>query len=138
MQRRTREEEASLEEVEKKYAWWRRHRIKRGPIPSDLMELAVKLVKRHGLGTIVKTLRINQTTLKGKVQEYESSGKGAISASFLEIPVKSPQLNPTPRLGGSAVIEFENPDGYKTRFYTNRDLSKEIEESLKLFYGEER
>jgi hypothetical protein len=74
-----------LIDIKAKFDAWRAARGKRGRIPEQLWELALSLVDRYPLTTIVKELHLNMRQLKLRLDDQKAEPAKAIKTEFLEI-----------------------------------------------------
>ncbi len=58
----------TLEEVQKKFEHWRETRKSRKPIPKELWNDAVTLLKKHPISKVSKALRLNNTALRDRIR----------------------------------------------------------------------
>lgn len=124
--------DVSLEYAKIRYAEWRKSRNKRSRIPAELIELALSLRNKYGIGQITSNLGLNHTDFKKRIQNLTDQNPTP-AAKFIEIPLSEiPFPKNNDRKG---CIEFENPDGYKLRFYAADDIGGKIDKSLNIFFG---
>ncbi len=126
-----------------RFEQWREQRLRRGPIPRELLTAAVGLMGRYPRRMLAKTLRLNYGHLKvetadtvgrsgGTVRRISRSvAPGARSSAtgqqglgngvqkvrgpmFIKIPLARSGAGQGWGLG-PGVIEFENPRGFKAR-----------------------
>lgn len=96
-----------LAEAKKRVEHWRRTREKAGPMPEDLWDVAVRLVRRHGTNPVARALNLDYYSLKrrcntsGRVRGRTRPTRGSRSRSravpspaFVEVDVTSPQITP--------------------------------------------
>lgn len=74
-----------LADAVKQFEHWRTTRTKRGPIPTELLELAKSLKTQYGITKIARALKINCTQLKNHL-----SSTTILSEPFIECPVQPP------------------------------------------------
>lgn len=108
----------SLEEVEKQFEEWRRHRGRREKIPPALWEAAASLSGQYSVYQISKRLRLHYRTLKNRVgaecpasagSEKEEAIIGPKGSAFIELDMISP------RAASEYLIEMEKPGGAKMK-----------------------
>jgi len=88
---------------------WRSQRLGGGRIPHKLWELAVRLVRRHGVSRTASVLHLDYYSLK-KRAETAASESPSHSPAFLELP--APVL-----AGKQAVFELDNRAGATLRVH---------------------
>jgi hypothetical protein len=86
---------------------WRSRCLGRGRIPQELWELAVQLVRRHGVSRTASVLRLDYYSLK-KRAETAGSERPPRSPAFVELP--SPVLT-----GKQCLFELDNRAGTTLR-----------------------
>jgi hypothetical protein len=74
-------------EDKRRFAAWRRHRKKRGPVPPELWQRALAHVGDLGLNRVSREFRLNYTQLKRKAQQGHQPlpGKDRGAAAFVEL-----------------------------------------------------
>lgn len=155
MQKEKRQQEEALKAVTKRLEHWRIHREKRGPIPPEILKALKPLTQNYPLSWLTEILRVNYGTLK-KVKNTAGSDMSRGSqkrtdqrTTFMKIPPPSGLHGGGPRserLGSVEpershplrTIEFETPQGYKTRFTTPFDSTPHIERLLKTLFESPR
>jgi hypothetical protein len=104
---------ARLEDVQRRFERWRRTRRIPARIPGPLWAAAVAMAGTYGVAQTAKTLRVNYSALKQRVDEGAARGKPERSAvaTFLE-------LAPPTRAGGcQCTLELEDAFGAKMRVH---------------------
>ncbi len=79
----------TLEQVRQRFEFWRQRRKKRTRIPHNLWQAAIALSEEYSIYHLSKTLRVNYTTLKSKVENAnttEESPSHTLSTPFIELP----------------------------------------------------
>lgn len=113
-----------LAKLEKEVAHWRRVRKLPCPMPREFWDRAVVLAADLGVGKVARALRLNQTTLKGRM---EDTGKAdSYLATFIELLPAGPSATP-PTTGsshffGECALEVDSLDGLRLRVML-KDLS---------------
>lgn len=98
---------SDLESVRTRYEEWRANRVGRARVPESLWELAVPLVKTHGVAVVAKALTLNYAGLKRRASEAER--RGADSGSpFVEFKLGQPSHTM------ECEVELLDTDGAKT------------------------
>jgi hypothetical protein len=137
MQREIPSSTESLETVKRQFELWRRQRTKRGRLPGELVERAITLAGSDNLSRIAKTLRLDYAYLKEKVEEHKKK-EFLQRPSFVEIPIKTVEVEGAVCAPRRCVLEIETPGGWKARFYSPDESGVAMQESLKMFFGEGR
>src|SRR5215471_20342359 len=99
----------TLEETRQQLEHWRSTRACRARVPEALWAAAVGLARQHGLYPTARTLRLDYTRLKERV-ESAGEGEGHAPRRTREVPPSFVEL----RAAGSAAeceIEWERPGG---------------------------
>ncbi len=101
-----------LARVHRRFERWRRTRQRRSPIPDALWALALEAARAHGLHQTARTLRLNHTALKQRLNAAgDPAGGPPAGATFVE-------LMPAPTAGGPAcTLELETAGGAKLRIH---------------------
>jgi hypothetical protein len=112
-----------LAKLEREVERWRRVRKLPCPIPGDFWDRAVVLAGELGVGKVARALRLNQTTLKERV---ENAGKpDPCLATFVELlPAALSATTPTSssQFLGECAFEVDSIDGLRLRVML-KDLS---------------
>jgi hypothetical protein len=104
-----------LEKVQRRFERWRQTRKIPSRIPGPLWAAAVRMANTYGIAHTAKTLRVNYTALR-KRMEHEAvvsphATKAGPVATFLE-------LAPPPRASAcQCTLELENASGAKMRVH---------------------
>jgi hypothetical protein len=101
-----------LESVQYQFETWREARKNpRERIPEKLWAAATRLQNQYSLSHISKALRLNQTDLKKRIPEKESThGKKKLTSPFF-VELNWPDHFPV----SGCIIEMENTHGSKMR-----------------------
>lgn len=148
MRRGREREEEGLKDIQKQFAYWRRHRAKRGPTPLFLLARVEALLTRYSLAYLAKTLHFNPTDIKRRIAESPKKtvpsglpvtmGKKESSLSFVEMSMKPALVELGGWPGRLGRVEFETPQGYKARFSTPQDPTDQIESLLTTLFRPNR
>ena len=103
----------SLEDVQNQFEVWRSMRKHREPIPEALWEAAASLQKDYSIHQIAKTLHLNYTDLKKRVQKLDivSPPFPHSPSTFVELDF-SKSILPT-----ECIVEMEASDGAKMKVH---------------------
>ncbi len=103
----------AIEDVKDQFENWRQTRENRGRIPDRLWEAAVSLCQTHSISQVSKTLRLNHTDLKLRVQACRSNCQPCVvtSPSFIDLGVTGPIT------AAECIIEMENTNGAKMKMH---------------------
>jgi hypothetical protein len=102
----------TMEEVQRQFDAWRKTRKRRTSIPALLWEAAVGLAGRYSPHRISKTLRLNHTELRKRIDGARAADNAAASPAvdFVEYSI--------PVMGNSGcLIEMEGRHGDKMRIF---------------------
>jgi len=103
----------SLEAVHEQFQQWRQTRKRRKPIPEKLWHAAVQLVGQHSVHRVSKTLRLNYTELKRRIEEKAKRKEGALfleKSGFVELDVNeaiSPRIEWTTEMETTAGTKIK-------------------------------
>lgn len=100
----------SLEGVQQKFNNWRLKRQKRGLIPEELWEGAVRAVQENPPGRVSRVLRLNYLQLKRRIQAKDSQTNGKVGGRFLELDVRQLSI-----VSVECVVEVEKANGAKMK-----------------------
>ena len=127
----TANESPALEKVRQQFDYWRRTREKRGPIPGELWQAAQSLYPEHSLLYISKTLRLNYTDLKQRIeQKVPASIPSPINpAEFIELKINAP-MQPT-----ACLVEMEDALGAKMKMHFKGSGCLDLLELSKIFWS---
>jgi hypothetical protein len=102
---------AQFKKVRHRFERWRKTKKGRERIPDPLWEAAVGLARHYSVNEIAKTLRLNHTELKYRVDgdRGNSSGKATSEPHFVELAFPGEGQAP------ECVVELERADGAKMR-----------------------
>ncbi len=106
---------ARLEGVQRRFEHWRRTRKVFSRVPEPLWAAAVKMAGTWGISHTAKTLRVNYSVLKKRVEHQAAAAPSGSEenavATFLE-------LAPPPRVGScQCTLELEDASGAKMRVH---------------------
>jgi hypothetical protein len=113
-----------LEKVQRRFERWRQTRRIPSRIPGPLWASAVRMASTYGIAHTAKTLRVNYTALKKRIEhEVVASPDGPKEspvATFLE-------LAPPTRVGScQCTLEWENASGAKMRIHLQADETPDL------------
>jgi len=101
-----------MEQARQQLERWRRTRPHRSRIPEPLWAAAVELARQHGLYPTARTLRLDYTRLKARLQSVRRAGGvsspptwGPAPPAFVEL------IGPGPVRFSEGVVELEGPRG---------------------------
>ena len=103
----------TLEEVRDKFQLWRNNKQGRRRIPDALWQSAVELCKDHSLLNVSRTLRLNYTALKHRVQSTQkiAAPSSGYCSEFVEVDFEQSMLC------SECIVELETPNGAKMKMY---------------------
>ena len=106
--------EPNLEEVRDKFQLWRNNKQGRGRIPDALWQGAVELCKDHSIFNVCRTMRLNYTDLKHRVQGTEkvAAPSSGYCSEFVEVDFRQSMLS-----SSECVVELATPNGAKMKMY---------------------
>ncbi len=124
-------EKPRLEQVQEQFEHWRRSRAKRGAIPDALWQAAVMLFPNYGLHRISKTLRLNYTDLKHRVNAHRSTCQQSdvSTAGFIELKLNDP-MRPA-----ECMVEMADEKGATMKMYLNGEAGLDLLELGKAFWS---
>lgn len=134
--------ESVLEGLKKRFEEWRRTRGSRGsPIPPDLLKAAKGLVGAYRPGPLAKQLRLHYRWLKmpsegPRPKEANGLVPTQSGPTFIKFPLEAPRTVFPRGPESPAVVEFENPGGYKARIFLGRAPSRLVCRLLQSIGGE--
>ena len=122
-----------LEKVQRRFERWRQTRRVPSRIPGPLWALAVRMASTYGIARTAKTLRVNYTALKKRIEhEAVASPDGpkvSPVATFLE-------LAPPTRVGScQCTLELENASGAKMRIHLQADETPDLAALSRSFWN---
>jgi hypothetical protein len=103
----------TLEQVRQRFEFWRQRRKKRTRIPQNLWKAAIALSEEYSICHLSKTLRVNYTTLKRKVENANATEEGpshTLPTPFIELSAPSAPLI-------ESTIEMIKNDGSVMRMH---------------------
>jgi len=102
-----------MEQARQQLERWRRTRPHRSRIPEPLWAAAVELARQHGLYPTARTLRLDYTRLKARLQSVRRAG--GVSSPPTWGPAAPPAfvelIGPGPGRFSEGVVELEGPRG---------------------------
>ncbi len=121
----------ALEEVRDQFENWRHRREKRAPIPHSLWQAAVSLYPQHSVYEISKTLRLNYTDLKHRVEDKRSifQASSVSESAFIDLGLSAPMLP------AECIVEMEDQNGAKMRMYFKGKAGLDLLELGKVFWS---
>jgi hypothetical protein len=120
----------SLEQVQQRFESWRQRRKKRTRIPQSLWRAAVALSEEYSICHLSKTLRVNYTALKSKVENANATEEGpsdTFLAPFIELPAPVVPLR-------ESTIEMIKCDGSIMRMHIKGSADADLLELGKAFW----
>jgi len=120
----------SLEQVKQRFESWRQRRKKRTRIPQSLWQAAVALSEEYSICHLLKTLRVNYTALKSKVENANATEEGpsdTLLAPFIELPAPVVPLR-------ESTIEMIKCDGSVMRMHIKGSADADLLELGKAFW----
>ena len=120
----------ALEQVRQRFESWRQRRKKRTRIPQSLWNAAIALSDEYSICHLSKTLRVNYTTLKNKVENFSSPEEhpaNILPASFIELP--APVVHSL-----ETTIEMIKSDGSVMRMHIKGSACSDLMELGKAFW----
>jgi hypothetical protein len=103
----------TLEQVRQRFEFWRKRRKKRTRIPQNLWQAAIALSEEYSICHLSKTLRVNYTTLKSKVENANTTEEGP--SHTLPTPFIEFQAPAAPFI--ESTIEMIKSDGSVMRMH---------------------
>jgi hypothetical protein len=85
----------TLEQVRQRFESWRQRRKKRTRIPQSLWQAAIALSEEYSICHLSKTLRVNYTALKNKVENADSpeeQSSDILPTPFIRLPTPTVPL----------------------------------------------
>jgi hypothetical protein len=120
----------NLEEVRDQFEHWRRSREKRSVIPDALWQAAILLFPKYSFCQISKTLRLNYTDLKHRVEARRSTFEQSAvpEPAFVELGLRGP-IHPA-----ECIVEMEDQKGAKMRMHFKGEAGLDLLELGKAFW----
>jgi hypothetical protein len=118
-----------LHQARNRFQAWRSQQFGRGRIPRELWELAVRLVRLHGLSRTASALRLDYYSLK-KHAEADAPEPSAGQPTFVQLPTpvlpaKQALFELDPQTGATLRVQLVGYDPADlealARFFGNRD-----------------
>ena len=122
-----------LEKVQRRFERWRQSRKIPSRIPGPLWASAVRMASMYGIAHTAKTLRVNYTALKKRI-EHEADVNPSVPqaspvATFLE-------LAPPTRVGScQCTLELENASEAKMRIHLQGDETPDLAALSRSFWN---
>jgi hypothetical protein len=104
---------ASIDEVRRRLARWRRNRQKGSRIPEPLWKAAVQVARRHGLNATARALRLDYYDLRQRLEAAAGParvGESSLS-SFVELIPAARPTGHMPAAVSECVLEREGARG---------------------------
>jgi hypothetical protein len=103
----TRSVPVKMEQAGQQLERWRRTRPHRSRIPEPLWAAAVELARQHGIYRTARTLRLDYTRLKARLESARraSGVRSQPAPTFVEL------IGPRPGSFPAGVVELEGPRG---------------------------
>ena len=118
-----------LRQLERRFEQWRQSREKRSPIPEKLLDEAAKLTKDYSIHQVSRSLGLNHTVLKKRVEEIRNSPD--ITPAFIEFKARE-IMSPLPV---NCIVEMEKADGTKMKMHFSSRCDLDLLELGKAFFG---
>ena len=121
----------TLEQVHEQFEHWRQSRKKRGVIPDALWQAALMLFPDYRVHRISKTLRVNYTDLKHRINAYRSTCEPSdvSTAGFIELGLSDP-MRPA-----ESMVEMADKKGATMRMYFKGETGLDLLELGKAFWS---
>ena len=120
----------TLEQVQQRFESWRQRRKKRTRIPQNLWKAAIALSEEYSICHLSKTLRVNYTALKNKVENTNSPEErpsDILPTPFIELPAPVVPLLET-------TIEMIKSDGSVMRMHIKGPAGSDLMELSQAFW----
>lgn len=99
------DQQPGLENVRDQFEQWRKNRKKRAAIPEHLWTAAIELSENYSISTISKTLRLNYTDLKQRIEQPQANYLlKSIRPKFIGFEITAPEA-------AEYTIEMTHPNG---------------------------
>ena len=122
----------TLKQFQAQFENWRKTRKRRGFIPEALWDAAISLAGPYSLHQISKGLRLNQTSLKERVEGSRNvTPEEAIPNIFIELP----PLN-QPLLSEEFSLDLENATGAKMSIHVKGLAGIDLLSLTQAFWGQ--
>jgi hypothetical protein len=122
-----------LEKLPRRFERWRQTREIPSRIPGPLWASAVRMASTYGIAHTAKTLRVNYTALKKRIEHdavvSPSVSKASPVATFLE-------LAPPTRVGScECMLELENASGAQMRIHLQGNAAPDLAALSRSFWN---
>ncbi len=127
---------AEARELGERIEQWRRTRTKRGPMPSELWDVAVSLASRHGVYAIAQAVRLEYSALRRRVEALEDDAQtrgGSATAAFVELrPSTSSISAPTSEI----VVEVSDVGGRRMTIRVGSGSALDVTQMVRALWGQ--
>ena len=111
--RRTRSLPPRVEDLQRRFKYWRQSHQARSRIPNALWTAAVRMADRYGLNRTAKALRLDYYSLKRRLE-----ARTAVALADRSQPAVATFLELAPAVGpGECTLELEDSGGAKMRVH---------------------
>ena len=121
--------DATLSEVQSRFAAWRKNKNHRDRIPEDLWTSAVMLCQEHSLHKISKTLSLSYPDLKKQVASRKALAAPDATALQDFIPIDCHMHS------DECVIEMEHHNGNKMRMHFKGKADLDLQSFAESFWS---
>ena len=120
----------TLEEVREQFKHWRSSREKRSMSPEALWQAAILFFPKYSFCQISKTLRLNYTDLKHRVEAHRTTFEQSAvpEPAFVELGLSGP-IHPA-----ECIVEMEDQKGAKMRMHFKGEAGLDLLELGKAFW----
>lgn len=126
----------TLEQTRQQLEDWRSTRACRSRVPEPLWTAAVGLAQEHGLYATARTLRLDYTRLKERVESAREK-EGSTASPARERAPAFVELRAAGSAGAECEIEWERPGG-KMRMQVKGITASDLVALSRAFWGGER
>ncbi|MCP3679830.1 MAG: hypothetical protein GY782_05985 [Gammaproteobacteria bacterium] len=119
----------TLRELQRQFEQWRQSREKRSPIPEKLLDEAAKLTEDYSIHQVSRSLHLNHTVLKKRVEDRRKARDTA--PTFVEFNIRD-TLSRSP---SNCIVEMEKADGSKMKMNFSSGADIDLLELGKAFWG---
>lgn len=104
---------SKMEQARQQLERWRRTRPHRSRIPEPFWSMAVELARQHGVYATARTLRLDYTRLKTRLESTRHTSGDSSKRAFrrAESPAFVELIGPRPRCFPEGVVELEGSRG---------------------------
>jgi hypothetical protein len=115
-----------MKELKKKLELLRKERNGgRAPLPQKIWDEAVQIAQAEGIGVTAKSLHLNYTDLKIRIEQTRANlAKKESNAAFIQLPMPALDTNKSP--ARKVVIELSGRHGDRMRFEAEDAASIDI------------